>query len=144
MNRPYPLNGYNFYVFIENKQLGFQRITTIQTSIETEAIPEGGLNYVHTRPSPPKAANTMTFIKGSGTFENNNFPFKIGEAILQPIQIFAVDYDEKKGRKPKKHYVVSGAIVTKWSLSDFDSASGQTLVETFEIQYNTLEQIPIK
>jgi len=144
MNRLYPLSGYNFYVFINKDQLGFQKITSIQASIETEVVPEGGVNYVHMLPAPPKQPNTMTFIKGSGTFENNEFPFKIGEVIKDPIQIFVVGPDKEKGRMPRKHYVVSGAIVTKWALSDFDSSSGEALVETFEIQYNTLEQIPVK
>lgn len=146
MSRPYPLSGYNFYVFINRNQLGFQRITNIQSSIETEVIQEGGVNYAYTLPAPPKQPNTMTFIKGSGTFENNQFPFKIGETIKDPIQIFVVGPDKEKGNKrvPRKHYCVSGAIVTKWSLSDFNSESGETLVESFEIQYHTLEQIAVK
>lgn len=143
MNINYPLNNYNFYVYINNKQIGFQRITGMETSIEYETIPEGGLDYVHTLPIAITKEKSMIFEKGSGTFDATTPPFKVGERIRTPIHIFVIGDKAEFSRtmRPKKQYCILGAIVTKWSISEFNALTGETLMETFQINYSRLEEI---
>lgn len=142
-----PLLAYNFHVYINNKAYGFQKISNIEQVIETEMITEGGCDYVKILPSPPKNINIMRFTKGAGTFEEETFVFKVGQYINSPIHIFVLGQTEENGkivRKPRKHYCILGAMISKWNLSDFDAESSTMLIETFEIQYSKLEQVPIK
>ncbi|WP_054741113.1 phage tail protein [Cellulosilyticum ruminicola] len=137
----YPLTSACFDVYINKQGLSFQRISSVVQSVETEIITEGGLGHVHILPAPPKQVNTMTFIKGSGTFRNEAFPFQVGQYIETPIQIFV--FEPNGARKLRKEYCVYGAFVTKWSLSDLNAESSDKLLETFEIQYERLEEIAV-
>ena len=144
MNTQYPLNAYNFHVFIKNQELGFNKISNIKSQVEYEVIKEGGYEYVHTLPIAPTQMNILVFEKGSGTFDGLLFPFKVGERITDPIHIFVLGNRDAAGyAKPKKHYCILGASVMKWSLAPLDSASGQVLIETFEMIYERLEQLAV-
>lgn len=137
----YPLTSACFDVYINKQGLSFQRISSITQSAETEIIAEGGADHVHILPAPTKQVNTMTFIKGSGTFVNTNFPFQVGQYITTPIQIFV--FEPNGARKLRKEYCIYGAFVTKWSLSDLNAEGSEKLLETFEIQYERLEEIAV-
>jgi hypothetical protein len=144
MNRQYPLSAYNFHVFIKNQELGFNKISNIKSQVEYEVIKEGGYEYVHTLPIAPTQMNTLVFEKGCGMFDALQFPFKVGEKIIEPIHIFILGEKDISGyAKPQKHYCILGASIMKWSLGPLDSFAKQVLLETFEMIYERLEEIPV-
>ena len=118
--------------------MSFQKISSITASVETEIITEGGASHVHILPAPIKQVNTMTFSKGCGIFDIQTFPFKVGQYIDMPIQIFV--FDQEAGWQLRKEYCIYGAVVVKWSVTDLDAESSQKLIDTFEIQYERLEE----
>lgn len=142
MSYKYPIGTYHFEVYIGGIRLGFQKITNITVPAETEIIVEGGCDYVHILPGPVQNANTMTFYKGSGTFDPFIFPFSLGQYIDQTIHIivYGPTIFQALPRLPRKHYCIEGAIVTGWQLSDLDAESGEVLIESFEIQYERLTE----
>lgn len=138
----YPIGTYRFEVFINGWRLGFQKITNIMVPIETEVIIEGGCDHVHILPAPVQNANTMTFYKGSGTFNGMLFPFSLGQYIEETIHIivFGAAPIPQLPQVPRKHYCVEGAIVKQWQLSDLDAQSNEVLIESFEIQYEQFKE----
>ncbi len=140
----YPLQGYNFKVFIQRFPLDFAKISGLERSIETEPLQEGGINeYVRSLYKPYSSERVMTFERGLISLVNVNYlaqflaaRFAVGQRLTMPITIVMYDPSGKIG----KMYSVHGATVRKWSTSGLDASSGNVVIESFEIVYESLEE----
>ena len=140
-----PAPSYNFVVYIDELQIPFSKVSSIEISIETEAFLEGGENlHVHSLSKPYSAEKTLTFersvdTRGEGALEKTlgNSSLRVG-ACFKSIIISVLD----RHGKPQKAYVAFNAILKKRSLSDLNAMSGEVFVESMEFIYEDLTEIP--
>lgn len=136
-----PMPSYNFRVYLLTHCFGFSKITNIVETAETETLQEGGVNdRVYTLKKPATQEKTLVFERGAllnlVTYEPL-LHFQVGERLASNLLIFVMDRDGAVGRI----FEVTGTVVKKLSYSALDSMSNQTLIETFEIAYETLESL---
>ena len=132
------LSSSNFYVFIQAVPMGFSKVTSIECAIDTEPLIEGGINsYVHSLLKPVSTERTMVFERGVlfRPAESLLSSFTVGGRLDVDVLIFVMD----RKKLPAKLYTLSGCFVKKWSCSDFDASSSSTLIERFEITYESIE-----
>ncbi|MBC8546570.1 phage tail protein [Clostridiaceae bacterium NSJ-31] len=138
-----PLPGYKFKVYIQGVEMGFSKITNMETLVETEPLAEGGVNdYVHSLRKPVTTERTLTLERGMiGVSDMKALTqilmarFSVGQRL--PIDM-VITISGRSG-KLERIYFVHGAVVKKWQCSPLDAMSGSFLVESFELAYETLE-----
>ncbi len=138
-----PVPGYNFEVYIQMVPLSFSKISGMEMSVETEAIVEGGNNrFTRSLLKPVTGERILTLERGMvGVFDTPVFlamiagRFAVGQRLNIPIALVI----RNQAGKVTKIYSINGATVRKWSISPLDAASGNILIETFELTYETLE-----
>ncbi|MES2004835.1 MAG: phage tail protein [Bacteroidota bacterium] len=152
---PYPFNKYpynipvSFYFSVTFEGLdadvecSFQEVSGINVSLETKAVPEGGvLDYVHKLPAGTKYDNLILkrgFLHGSSLLQwiNNavrNFTFTpkiIQVALLNELgNELAI-------------WSFSNAYPVAIKISDFKSTDNAIVVETLEIAYNYFQRVDV-
>lgn len=134
-----PLPSYNFYVFIQMIPMGFSRVSSIEYSIETEAFAEGGVNtHVYSLRKPQTAERSLVLERGVMLRPMEDLAtdrFRVGSRLNTDVMILVMD----RNRVPYKLYMISGAVVKRWSTGDLDALSGNTLIERFELAYEQIE-----
>ena len=140
---PEPYPGYKFNVYIQALQMGFSKITRVEDSIETEALPEGGVNdHVHSLYLPVSTERTMVFERGmafrGALFAGASMRFHVGQRINTDIVITVSGRDGSL----QNIFLIHGAVVKQWSCSDLDAMSSNVMVERFEVVYETFESFP--
>lgn len=132
------VKGYNFFVFFDENLFSFSRISSIERQIQTESFIEGGMNgrgYIISKPT--RTENVMTFergIKSSVTKDSN--PLVPGYKIDSEVGIYVLD----DSGVPYKGYFLSGAMVRKVSIGEFDAQRSELLIEKVEIVYDFIEE----
>ena len=128
------LPAYNFGVRIGilPLSLGFQKVSGIQSSIETITYQEGGMNRsVHV--FPKGVLNAGTLIMEKGRFLLDPIQFLLGERInYLSIDVMSNDH------LVLKTYIVKDALVKKWSVSDMNAQENGLLIDRFELEYGEL------
>lgn len=142
--RPEPVPGHKFQVFVSNVRMGFSKVTNIEESIETQAFQEGGVNdRVYSLCRPASTERTLVFERGLGNRALAagllNGSFAVGRRILPDILILV----GTGSGTISNIYQVHGAVIRRWSLGDLDAMSSQVVIERFELTYETLESCPV-
>lgn len=140
-----PLPSHNFLVFIGLMPLSFSKVSSIEISIETEALAEGGENrFVHSLSKPVSSEKALVLEKGvaSGLADSAvslaaNTALRVG-SYFDFIILAVLD----QGGMPKKLFVINDAILRKRSFSDLDAINGQVLIESLEFVYEDLTEVP--
>jgi phage tail-like protein len=142
----YPNVNFHFQVSfdIPNKKdidIGFQSVTGLDNSLQTENINEGGVNlYSHAVPTRKKAG-----------------PLVLKRGLLAPGQSSLTDYliscfrDEviapmshvlvqllNDQHKPMLQWTATNAWPLSWKLGELNAMQGEVLIETLELNYNQL------
>jgi phage tail-like protein len=141
-----PLPSHNFVVHIGVMPIPFSKVSSLEISIETEALMEGGENrYVRTLIKPVSAEKTMVMEKGvvnAGIAQNalmtaaNTF-LRVGSDYMC-IPIIVLD----QLGLPKKMYLALNCILKKRRLSELNAMSGEVLIESLEFIYEDLTEVP--
>lgn len=129
--------GYNFKVYFEDVIMSFSHVSGIEKTIATEGYSEGGMNH-HTYivGKPNQTMNTMTFERGYLISDKDEGTrIEPGYQPQKDIAIFVLD----GSGKALKTYYLSGAIVTKVTIGDFDASSSNLLIERIEVAYEKCE-----
>jgi len=141
---PEPIPTYKFKVYMQLMCLGFSKITNIVRAVETEPLNEGGVNdrvYSLVRP----CTQEKTLVMERGVAERGivtkllSSQFNVGRRISSDVYITVHRRDGSVG----KIFEVHGAVVKKVSFGPLDSMSGQVLIQTYELSYETIEECDI-
>lgn len=137
-----PLPGYHFVVVFVHPLLatpidmGFQSVTGLEVSINTETQAEGGENrFAHALPGRQTFSN-LTLKRGlkplpspltnwclDALLNFNVMPANLLVNLLGPEHV------------PLRTWSVVGAYPVKWSVSEFNAEQNQLAVETLELKY---------
>ena len=130
------VTSHNFVVHIGGMQIAFSKVSSIEISMETEVLIEGGENYfVHSLSKPPSAEKTLRFERG---VTGSTDCLWVG-ASYKSIMIMVLD----QKRKIRKIYIAYNAILKKRSFSDLNAMSGEVFVESLEFIYGYLTEVPM-
>jgi phage tail-like protein len=140
-----PLLSHNFVVFVGVMPIPFSKVSSIEVSIDTEPLMEGGENrYVQSLSKPVSAEKTLVLERGAESglvgavlLTLANTALRVG-SIYKFIVISVLD----QWGLPKKMYVATHAILKRRRLSDLDAMSGEVFVESLEFVYRDLTEVP--
>ena len=140
-----PLLSHNFVVIIGVMPIPFSKVSSIEVGIETETLAEGGENrFVHSLSKPITAEKTLTLERGADAellgavlMTLANSALRVG-SYYKSIIISVLD----QNGLPKKMYVATDTIIKKRRFSDLNAMSGEVFVESLEIVYQDLTEIP--
>ena len=141
-----PLPAHNFFVLIGILPVPFSKVSSVEISLETEALMEGGENrYVRSLMKPVSAEKTLVLEKGvvdGGIGQNMlmniaNMFLRVG-SDFKCIEIMVLDHLGL----PKKMYIATGCILKKRRLSELNAMSGEVLIESIEFVYEDLTEVP--
>lgn len=142
---PDPLPVYKFKVYIQNIEMGFTKVTSIEDSIDTDPLQEGGVNdRVYSLAKPVTAERTLVLERGF-TFRGIGmalltYRLAVGQRMTSDIVITVNKQDGSVGNI----FLIHGATLKRLSYSDLDAASSGSLIETMEFSYEKMEQYPIQ
>ncbi len=138
---PEPIPVFKFKVYIQMMCLGFSKITNIEEAVETEPLNEGGVNdRVYSLRKPYTQEKTLIMergVAGRGLVTALLAPeLDVGKRIHSNIFITVHKRDGSVG----KIFEVHGAVVKKLSYAPLNSMSGEVLIQSFELAYETMEE----
>ncbi|HET6610234.1 MAG TPA: phage tail protein [Rhodopila sp.] len=126
---------------------GFQEVSGLDATFETEAVPEGGQNgYVHKLPKVGKYPN-LVLRRGYVTkpsFLSEWAAQTVGSSLADPILtqslvVMLLGAD----RVPLVAWYCAQAWPVRWVTGPFDSAKNQVLSESLEFAYAYASRIPL-
>ncbi len=131
-----PLSAFRFRVALEKKEYGFSKISGLQQERPTVTYQEGGLNgFVHIFPGPAKSCGTVRLERG--VYAGAELPFYlVGETLPEHMVIMV--WNSADRRKVDKCYRLSGLVVKKWEVGEFDALQNTLLIDRFELDYEAL------
>lgn len=124
----------------DNVDVGFQSITGLDSTIETENINEGGVNhFTHAVPVRrkygPLVLKRGLLSQGSpltgyikGCFDNETI------APMQTVLIELLD----ETNQPMLNWTASNVWPLSWKVGELNAMQGEVLIETLELNYNQL------
>lgn len=142
--QPEPVPVYKFQVFINNIRMGFSRVTNLEEAIETEPFQEGGVNdRAYSIRRPVTAERTLILERGvasrGAVTTLLSLRFTVGQRL--PMDVFIVICD--RNGVINRLYQVHGAVVKKCAVSELDASRSESLIERFELSYETMENCAI-
>nr|DAL35472.1 MAG TPA_asm: tail tube protein [Caudoviricetes sp.] len=130
--------GYNFQVFFDDCKMSFARVSGIERSVATESFCEGGMNHrSYIKRNANRTEHVMNFERGYAvTDSGNGLQLKAGMQFSKDVCIYVTN----EASKPVKAYYLSGAVIRKIDVGDFDAMRSELLIEKIEIVYELLNQ----
>lgn len=132
--------SHRFLVYIGMDKISFAKVSGIDAVMTKETFAEGGENhwpYVMT--VPKEQLQTLRLERGLQI--SGNVSHRIRTGMWIPWLEIIVKND--KG-KPVYEYYVIGAYVTKWEIGDLDAATGNVIIETFEVEHSGMEKVSLR
>lgn len=136
--------GYNFTFTFGKTEYGFSKISGLETSLELETIPEGGLNgWVHTVPAPQKQPKKLVLEVGVGPSSGldhlcvgRRLPGTCSIIVYKNAAIQTAD-TQRIARK----YDLHSPMITACKTGTLDARSNTVLIDTLEMVYQRLTQV---
>lgn len=127
--------GYRFTVYLDDKTMGYQKVSGVSREIEVEEYREGGLNTkLHVFPKACSASRVLHLEKG--IYSGASHPFYIvGEKLKGNLNLVVMD----GSGKPQKSYIFSGLIVKKWEVGEMSADQSGLLIDRFELAYEDMD-----
>lgn len=132
------VRGYNFQVYFDNYKMSFARVSGIERSITTESFCEGGMNHrSYILRNADRSEHVMTFERGYAVIDSLLGPkLEAGTRLSQDVCIYVTN----ELSIPVKAYYLSGAMIRKIDIGEFDAMKSELLIEKIEIVYELLNQ----
>lgn len=136
--------AFYFQVKIGNEEFAFKEVSGLSAEMETEPIPEGGVNdYVHLLPKQIKHGNLVLKRALMPTKRNDVVWIKkILEGdfsvAIQPRDVI-VNLLGADGT-PIYTWSCSRAYPVKWEVDTLDAEKNSVLIETLELAYTTIKR----
>jgi len=140
-----PITSFHFsviFIGLDPKiDIGFQSVSGLSATIDTETITEGGENrFKHQLPTGVTFQNLV--LKRSLRISSKLTAWcedAIEKFIFNPIDILVVLHNDQ--HKPLYSWKVVHAIPVSWSLSDFNAEASELAIESLELKYQYYESI---
>ena len=142
-----PLASFHFSVIFlglgPNIEIGFQSVSGLSATIETETIGEGGENrFKHQLPTGVSFQNLT--LKRSLRISSTVTAWcedAIEKFIFKPTDLLVVLHNEL--HLPLYTWKVVNAYPVSWSVSDFDAESSALAIESLELKYQYYESLSL-
>jgi len=135
MARSDPYSVFRFLVEIDGLlQGGFSKVRGLQRETKVESFREGGVNDFERKLVTLTTYPALVLDRGLADPRLWDWHQKVAEGRVQRRTITLTLRDER-GRDVWG-WTVHSAFPSKWSVSDFDAASGQVAVESLEIAHH--------
>jgi phage tail-like protein len=145
MARAYPPVGFHFRVDIDGisntDDIGFQSISGINQTINTETMEEGGeTRFTHRLPKPPTYEN-LTLKRGMliGSELIDWFRDAIEDFKFKPRNMMVTLLNENHEPLQAWHFI--NAWPVKWNIDGFDAEKGAIIAETIEFSYQYFKRM---
>ncbi len=151
----YPVTGFYFSVKFVGGLItlasavdsSFKEVSGLEMNIETEPIPEGGVNnYVWKVPKPTTYSNLI--LKRGVSSELSLISIWVKSTMggvvsdtISPITVIVLLMNENS--IPLSGWACMNAFPVKWKISDFDSMSNEVVIEELEFSYTHFIEIPV-
>lgn len=140
---PEPIPSYRFSVYVQALRMGFSKITNIEESIETDTLQEGGVNdRVYSLRKPVTRERTLVLERGVAARGVATMALAAQFGVGNRLHTGMLIIIHKRNGEIGYIYEAEGPVVKKMSLSPLDSMGGQVLIETFEVAYEKIKQLP--
>jgi len=140
-----PVPSHNFVVIIGVMPIPFSKVSSIEISIETEALMEGGENrFVHSLSKPATTEKTLVLERGVDSGLLGAVLSTVATTTLRVGAVFSfivISVLDQWGL-PKKMYAATDAILKKRHFSELSAMSGEVFVESLEFVYKDMTEIP--
>ena len=129
--------GYNFIVYLEGKQIPFQRVSGLADQGSFETLREGGRNsVVYSLKNQADFQRTVTLERGLLSDEMEMPLYQPGYRFREEVSVFMLGQDQSI----RKAYYLQGCVVNKISLSDLAASESTFVTATIELSYEALEE----
>lgn len=131
--------SYSFEVSLDSISFSFSKVTNISSSIQYDAIVEGGSNDAPILlPKPKSSPDMLTLEKGVTT----TLKSKLFAMIKEGYKISEIQIDVlRDGKTVRSFYASDGVIIAK-QFSDLDASESQMFVEALHIAHKGLVEMP--
>ncbi len=139
-SQSYPYTSYYFKVtFDGDKAIGFQSVTGLDVTLDTEDFLAGGENRFTYK--LPKQASYSNLVLKRGLVDNEDLINWCKDAFYnQKIELKDIVISLLKDDKtPIASWKVINAYPKKWSLSELNAQNNAIAIETLELQYQYFE-----
>ena len=131
----------NFDLDASGSEIGFQSVTGLDSTLETESVKEGGENgFTHVIPVrrkygplilkrgliAPSQSNITQWLQDSFALE-----------IVEPIDQMTIVLLDEEGN-PLMNWAITNVWPISWKMGELNAEQGGVLIETLELNYNKL------
>lgn len=139
MNRRDPYHGFRYIVELESLTVGgFSRVKGLARETKFEVYREGGVNDFEHKLATLTTFGNLILERGLIASELWDWHEQVVNGQIKRRKITIALRDEKKAEVWRWH--ADGAFPVKWSISDFDAASSQIVVESIEFAHHGLRK----
>lgn len=139
MSRRDPYHGFRFIVEVEGLTVGgFSRVKGLARETKFEVFREGGVNDFEHKLATLTTFGNLILERGLIASELWDWHDKVVNGDIMRRKITIALRDEAKTEVWRWH--VDGAFPVKWSISDFDAANQQVVVESIEFAHHGLRK----
>lgn len=139
MSRRDPYHGFRFIVEVEGLTVGgFSRVKGLARETKFEVFREGGVNDFEHKLATLTTFGNLILERGLIASELWDWHDKVVNGDITRRKITIALRDEAKTEVWRWH--VDGAFPVKWSISDFDAANQQVVVENIEFAHHGLRK----
>jgi phage tail-like protein len=131
----------HFPVSGNDVDVGFQSVSGLDSTIETENINEGGINhFTHAVPTKKKYG---PLVCKRGILNENQSPLTkyikgcFDNETIAPMQTVTIELLDEKNN-PMLHWTASNVWPLSWKIGELNAMQGEVLIETLELNYNQL------
>jgi phage tail-like protein len=121
--------------------VGFQSVTGLDSTIETETINEGGVNqYAHVVPTRKKRGPLVLkrgLLDPSQSSLTQYFKSCFDNQVITPMGTVVIQLLNEKG-DPILNWTAMNVWPLSWKMGELSAMQGDVLIETLELTYNQL------
>lgn len=142
----YPNVNFYFLVYFNlspdsSMDIGFQSVSGLDQTIETETVNEGGVNqFVHVLPTRRKRGPLVlkrgVLSKGQSSLTQYLMSC-FGNDQITPMPTVLIELLNEVG-DPLLTWTATNVWPTSWKIGELNAMQGEVLIETLELNYNQL------
>jgi phage tail-like protein len=139
MHRRDPYRGFRYIVELEGLTVGgFSRVKGLVRETRFESFREGGVNDFEHKLATLTTFGNLTLERGLFASEVWDWHDQVVNGAIKRRKITIALRDEKESEVWRWH--ADAAFPVKWSVSDFDAANQQVVIESIEFAHHGLRK----
>lgn len=121
----------------------FQKVSGMNTTIETQEVTEGGQNLIARRLPTRVTHDNLVLSRGRvvGSLLNAQFNAAMDQLRFVPSNVLVMLLNAED--VPVSAWLCQGTYPVKWSVSDLDATQNAVLIDTMELAYNRLRNVVV-